>query len=116
MGCHSCACLWAKLQAVERGVVQCPACACDVPDEILTQLLDSRTLSLLRVRESERKVAQDAQSKPVDETMLGIEPGHLARLGVKRCPQCGTGVQREVETCHKMICRTCRSKFCFRCL
>mmetsp|Transcript_67157 Transcript_67157/g.160829 ORF Transcript_67157/g.160829 Transcript_67157/m.160829 type:complete len:305 (-) Transcript_67157:111-1025(-) len=48
----------------------------------------------------------------------------LQETGTRRCPSCKSGVTKEdlslQETqqaeCHKMVCRVCRTRFCFNCL
>jgi len=48
----------------------------------------------------------------------------MRRTGTKQCPQCKAGVSKEDLTaqgtqrkeCHKMMCRECKTKFCFKCL
>jgi hypothetical protein len=48
----------------------------------------------------------------------------MKRTGTKQCPQCKMGVSKEDiasqgtqrKECHKMMCRGCMTKFCFKCL
>ena len=48
----------------------------------------------------------------------------VAQVGAKRCPQCHAVVTKhglenqtgETDECHKMICRNCSTRFCFKCL
>lgn len=48
----------------------------------------------------------------------------MRRTGTKQCPQCKMGVSKEDlasqgtqrKECHKMMCRHCDTKFCFKCL
>jgi hypothetical protein len=47
----------------------------------------------------------------------------MRRTGCVQCPQCKMGVSKEDLTsqrtqrreCHKMLCRGCMTKFCFKC-
>merc|ERR1712151_292115 len=114
--CASCARRWATLQASEQGAneLTCPSCTRTLCDNELLALLDPLVLRLVRMRRCE--VMHVAGRVQPSEEDLGLRSGQLAKLGAKRCPACGTGMQKDVETCHKMICRTCRAKFCFRCL
>lgn len=48
----------------------------------------------------------------------------MAEVGARQCPSCGNAVTKhqlegqETQTaeCHKMICRSCRTRFCYGCL
>jgi len=48
----------------------------------------------------------------------------IAETGTKQCPTCRMGVtkqnirnqQTQYSECHKMLCRNCNTKFCFKCL
>mmetsp|Transcript_35939 Transcript_35939/g.65988 ORF Transcript_35939/g.65988 Transcript_35939/m.65988 type:complete len:319 (+) Transcript_35939:89-1045(+) len=48
----------------------------------------------------------------------------MRETGSCRCPKCGAGIskanldeqQSEKLECHKMVCRVCRTRFCFHCL
>mmetsp|Transcript_69427 Transcript_69427/g.206855 ORF Transcript_69427/g.206855 Transcript_69427/m.206855 type:complete len:379 (-) Transcript_69427:74-1210(-) len=48
----------------------------------------------------------------------------MKKTGSKQCPRCKMGVTKEdlarqrgqTAECHKMICRNCETRFCFRCL
>lgn len=48
----------------------------------------------------------------------------MRRTGTVQCPQCKAGVSKEDlasqqtqrKECHKMLCRGCNTKFCFKCL
>jgi len=48
----------------------------------------------------------------------------MRRTGTKQCPKCKMGVSKQnlenqnnqYQECHKMICRHCKTKFCFKCL
>eukprot|EP00913_Durusdinium_trenchii_P010795 g10126.t1 len=48
----------------------------------------------------------------------------MKETGTKQCPTCGMATSKEnlemqsdqVEECHKMLCRSCGTKFCFACL
>merc|ERR1712190_88608 len=48
----------------------------------------------------------------------------MRRTGTKQCPQCKMGVSKEDlanqnsqrKECHKMLCRHCGIRFCFKCL
>jgi hypothetical protein len=48
----------------------------------------------------------------------------MAKVGAKQCPKCASAVTKQDlqsqatqrSECHKMICRVCRTKFCFKCL
>jgi len=48
----------------------------------------------------------------------------MRKTGTKQCPQCKMGVSKEDlaaqgtqrKECHKMMCRGCMTKFCFKCL
>lgn len=48
----------------------------------------------------------------------------MARTGSRQCPTCRMGVTKEdlskqntqASECHKMICRNCKTRFCFKCL
>eukprot|EP00928_Gymnodinium_smaydae_P031332 TRINITY_DN23029_c0_g1_i1.p1 TRINITY_DN23029_c0_g1~~TRINITY_DN23029_c0_g1_i1.p1 ORF type:complete len:1013 (-),score=80.87 TRINITY_DN23029_c0_g1_i1:257-3232(-) len=115
--CYSCACQWAHLQLFDQGEleVSCPVCGTQLDDTTLAQLLNASDFAAVQARRQEREAAILKRQPPTEEA-LGLSPGALVSLGVKRCPACGSGTQRESETCHKMICRTCRAKFCFRCL
>jgi hypothetical protein len=65
--------------------------------------------------------AQSSTSQHGDEEKLRK---WMQRTGTKQCPQCKSGVSKEDlknqtsqrKECHKMICRVCRTRFCFKCL
>jgi len=48
----------------------------------------------------------------------------MQETGTKQCPTCGSAVTKEdldaqgtqYKECHKMLCRVCNAKFCFKCL
>merc|ERR1712226_1535836 len=48
----------------------------------------------------------------------------MRRTGTKQCPQCKMGISKEDlasqssqrKECHKMLCRHCGIRFCFKCL
>lgn len=114
--CTSCARHWAAAQVLEDGAIdlRCAACSRVLSDHELPELLDATALRILRARLRDRE--QSAGQTPPQALELEVPAQQLARLGIKRCPSCGTGMQKETESCHKMICRTCRARFCFRCL
>lgn len=114
--CESCASHWAEVQEADQGAVTCPNCARPLCQEDLEALLAGNPRALQRLRSAKERHRTQVCGTPPTAHQLGIVVESLSRLGIKRCPGCGTGVQRETETCHKMICRTCRAKFCFRCL
>eukprot|EP00929_Paragymnodinium_shiwhaense_P070833 TRINITY_DN35965_c1_g2_i1.p1 TRINITY_DN35965_c1_g2~~TRINITY_DN35965_c1_g2_i1.p1 ORF type:complete len:1112 (-),score=204.83 TRINITY_DN35965_c1_g2_i1:236-3571(-) len=114
--CAACASHWAETCVMEQGTakVACPACSKTLESRVVVALLSSRAVRVLqRLQDAE---ASPIHAEPPSEDSLGINAAQLAKLGFKRCPSCGTGTQKEIETCHKMICRICRAKFCFRCL
>mmetsp|Transcript_63014 Transcript_63014/g.204318 ORF Transcript_63014/g.204318 Transcript_63014/m.204318 type:complete len:224 (-) Transcript_63014:11-682(-) len=117
--CFGCARRWAAMQVLELGAseLHCTVCARTLGDSELPALLSAKALIQVRSRAVEQaSLGSEAAAAPPSAEALGLSAQQLARIGVKRCPACGTGMQRDVETCHKMICRTCRAKFCFRCL
>ena len=107
--CWSCASRWAmeqEAQGLAAAEMRCPQCSAVLEDAVLRQLLG--TDALHRAQERTRRRGEVGPSD--------LSSATLVRLGLKRCPGCGEGLQKESETCHKMICRTCRARFCFRCL
>lgn len=48
----------------------------------------------------------------------------MSETGTRQCPTCGMAVSKEnldrqttqYKECHKMMCRVCRTRFCFKCL
>ncbi|CAJ1344140.1 unnamed protein product [Effrenium voratum] len=108
--CRSCAQLWAEeqeSQGLAAHEISCPLCSQRVPDSALPELLSAAALGRARARLNRASVPAVPDTLPSRT---------LARLGLKKCPGCGEGLQKESETCHKMICRSCRARFCFRCL
>lgn len=67
------------------------------------------------------KVGNQKQADKASEAAL---MRWMRRTGTKQCPQCKAGVSKEDlksqgtqrKECHKMICRSCETKFCFKCL
>ena len=109
--CFSCASHWAteqESQGLSAIDLRCPQCQGQLEDSVLRQLLSKEALR--RVQERLKTAA------PAPGPAPQLPAATLARLGLKQCPGCGEGLQKESETCHKMICRTCRARFCFRCL
>ena len=108
--CLACASHWAaeqEAQGLGASEIQCPQCRGPL-DTVLKQLLSRQAL-----RRAQERLLRPAQApQPISD----LPATTLARLGLKQCPGCGEGLQKESETCHKMICRTCRARFCFRCL
>ena len=112
--CVTCASLWAaeqESQGLAADEFLCPLCAKCLPDTLLSALLRKDALARAHERILQRNTEEGAQ--PLESI---LPRRTLARLGLKQCPRCGEGLQKESETCHKMICRTCRARFCFRCL
>eukprot|EP00931_Biecheleriopsis_adriatica_P048377 TRINITY_DN27948_c0_g1_i1.p1 TRINITY_DN27948_c0_g1~~TRINITY_DN27948_c0_g1_i1.p1 ORF type:complete len:1057 (-),score=181.99 TRINITY_DN27948_c0_g1_i1:33-2741(-) len=116
--CLSCAACWAReqeSQGLGAEEMSCPACAQLLGDSnassILAELLSPQALARARARSRRTLPLQ-----PPLASEQGLSAGLLASLGLKQCPGCGEGLQKETETCHKMICRSCRARFCFRCL
>lgn len=69
--------------------------------------------------EQHRKKATRSSGSKDDESFLQW----MKDTGTKQCPTCGMATSKEnlemqtdqVEECHKMICRSCGTKFCFGC-
>merc|ERR1712216_295449 len=116
--CEACLSRWIQTEVLDNGAtsteVRCPSCSKFLDSQLLSGLLEDALLQLTHDRMSERE--ERLQRRPLTDADLGLDPSVLEYFNVKRCPACGAGVQKESETCHKMICRTCRAKFCFRCL
>ncbi|CAK9097240.1 Calpain-15 (Small optic lobes homolog), partial [Durusdinium trenchii] len=111
--CVSCASLWAQeqeSQGLAADEISCPLCAKCLPHTSMSALLGKEALARAQDRISQRKLQALQSQKSI------LPSSTLIRLGLKQCPGCGEGMQKESETCHKMICRTCRARFCFRCL
>lgn len=113
--CLSCAKTWAEVQVRELAAVEllCPLCEAALPSEAAPKLLAGKELATFVARARDFKARK---REPPSEEQLGLIAGYLVKSGIKRCPGCGTGMQKESETCFKMMCRVCRAKFCFRCL
>jgi len=114
--CEGCLGRWAHVQVMENEVsladVRCPSCDESLDSELVSLVLDDASFKIASERISERA----KRRPPPSMEELGLALDVLERFRTKRCPACGMGVQKESESCHKMICRTCRAKFCFRCL
>ncbi|CAE8633152.1 unnamed protein product [Polarella glacialis] len=123
--CRSCACRWAAEQesaglAVDE--MTCPVCSRLLQPElpaghtsevlIASKLLSKAALSRACERAEDRRKTRE--NRP--PANCSVSTALLEKLGAKSCPGCGEGLQKESETCHKMICRSCRARFCFRCL
>ncbi|CAE7794367.1 unnamed protein product, partial [Symbiodinium necroappetens] len=109
--CRTCAARWAaeqEAQGLAATEIQCPQCQAAVEEAVLRRLLSKEAFQ--RAKERLRPRQKAAAFRP------DIASTTMARLGLKQCPGCGEGLQKESETCHKMICRSCRARFCFRCL
>lgn len=101
--CEACARLWAveqEAQGLPLDAFRCAGCGKQVD------------VSRLLPPEAQRR----AEARGTWRQPLEWPQELLERLGLKQCPGCGEGVQKESETCHKMICRSCRARFCFKCL
>lgn len=67
--------------------------------------------------------ALSMKSKDVIKDELSLRRW-MRRTGTKQCPQCRMGVTKEdlqnqstqLTECHKMLCRHCGTRFCFKCL
>ena len=105
--CEACARLWAmeqEAQGLASDAFRCPGCG------------KAQDVSGLLEPEAWRRAQARVTWRPQPAQWPSELLERLSRLAVKQCPGCGEGVQKESETCHKMICRSCRARFCFRCL
>lgn len=126
--CASCARHWAaeqESQGLALDEISCPFCgkALDSLDgSWLATFLGKDALDRLQqrmqLRETQLRKLNDPDTRltPLPPESSVLPSRILMRLGLKQCPGCGEGMQKESETCHKMICRSCRARFCFRCL
>ena len=109
--CRTCAARWAaeqEAQGLTATEIQCPQCQAAIEEAVLRRLLSKEAFQ----RAKERLRPRPTAAAPLPD----LASTTMARLGLKQCPGCGEGLQKESETCHKMICRSCRARFCFRCL
>lgn len=44
-----------------------------------------------------------------------MDDSSLKKLGIKKCPNCGEGIQKN-EGCQHMTCLKCNSHICWNCL
>mmetsp|Transcript_51570 Transcript_51570/g.122674 ORF Transcript_51570/g.122674 Transcript_51570/m.122674 type:complete len:1059 (+) Transcript_51570:45-3221(+) len=118
--CMLCTSQWVRAQVIDDAVplasVPCPSCSVPMGRASSLALLEAEDVQRALRMEQDRTAVTRRGWKSSTSTVDETERQSLAQLGIKFCPSCGTGVQKESETCHKMICRTCRAKFCYRCL
>jgi len=115
--CTSCTKHWAveqESQGLAADEISCPFCARCLAIDSLSAFLGQDALDRLQQRMLLRDQLRATPRDPGENHALPNRV--LIRLGLKQCPGCGEGMQKESETCYKMICRTCRARFCFRCL
>lgn len=70
------------------------------------------------------KTCSEHRAEARAPTDLALLQRWMAEVGAKQCPKCRAVVTKssledqktQNSECHKMICRTCRTKFCFGCL
>eukprot|EP00933_Yihiella_yeosuensis_P032319 TRINITY_DN25905_c0_g1_i1.p1 TRINITY_DN25905_c0_g1~~TRINITY_DN25905_c0_g1_i1.p1 ORF type:complete len:910 (+),score=150.15 TRINITY_DN25905_c0_g1_i1:288-2732(+) len=124
--CRSCAERWAAEQESQGFAVDellCPSCAQPVELRFAEELLSPKAFKRAQQRSMDRKQLNGfaggngvKTEKAATTADHGLSSAVLSRLGLKCCPNCGEGTQKESDSCHKMICRNCRARFCFRCL
>jgi len=104
---------WVKSLVVDDAIplseVPCPSCSEHLSETLTAASLDAKGLQRALALASERSLAAPVAQKAADDRKVWIQ------LGVRLCPSCGTGIQKQSETCNKMICRACRARFCFKC-
>ena len=116
--CTSCTKHWAmeqESQGLAADEISCPFCARCLAIDSLSAFLGQDALDRLQQRMLLRDQLRATPRDP-GQNQAALPNRVLIRLGLKQCPGCGEGMQKESETCYKMICRTCRARFCFRCL
>eukprot|EP00933_Yihiella_yeosuensis_P029472 TRINITY_DN23116_c0_g4_i1.p1 TRINITY_DN23116_c0_g4~~TRINITY_DN23116_c0_g4_i1.p1 ORF type:complete len:544 (+),score=118.59 TRINITY_DN23116_c0_g4_i1:107-1738(+) len=77
----------------------------------------------LTCEEFAEKVRDGGKSKKLQQAEESFEQW-MTETGTKQCPTCRMGVTKEniqkqntqYAECHKMLCRNCNTKFCFKCL
>ena len=120
--CESCARHWAveqESQGFALDEISCPFCArslASVNTSLLATFLGKDALDRSQQRVQLREAHLEKGPSSLSKLSPILSSRILIRLGLKQCPGCGEGMQKESETCHKMICRSCRARFCFRCL
>ena len=105
--------------------IDCPSCNVMLNTDMLKHVPGINAVAeQLRKRVAE---VEQLQKRPViASACLDIDSSLLEWVkasGSKRCPVCGMIVTKQnlehqstqARECHKMMCRTCRTRFCFKC-
>ena len=109
--------------------VSCPTCSNPVPEEKLMPVLPDELFQKLRTKRAERAAAI-SQGQAMAEDLLAQAESEsglsswMLETGAQQCPQCRAVLTKKTlsdqatqkKECHKMLCRLCGCKFCFKCL
>jgi len=77
----------------------------------------------LTCEQSRAKRGADTRKRKRDDGMAGLMKW-IEETGTKQCPTCNMAVTKQnidkqktqYQECHKMCCRNCNTRFCFKCL